>query len=130
MRTIKIYCKECETELTPELVEILESDLCWNGKQDIIPKTNFSIFINRKSYKKTIMVAIDNYNLDDHPDIIRFQGCCGSSGMDGLNKLCMNGHEVATEFSDCWTGDYIEFEINNVILKEKIDDVAYKEFKF
>ena len=37
-----------------------------------------------------------------HTDSKRLNGCCGMDGCDGLNLLCEQGHEVATEKSDCW----------------------------
>jgi hypothetical protein len=27
---------------------------------------------------------------------------CGLDGMDGPNLVCVNGHEIGTEKSDCW----------------------------
>src|SRR5262249_40013798 len=37
-----------------------------------------------------------------HPDPRRRNGCCGMDGCDGMNLVCPEGHEVATERSDCW----------------------------
>ena len=37
-----------------------------------------------------------------HPDLLRNSGCCGRDGCDGPNLLCLAGHEVGTERSDCW----------------------------
>ncbi|WP_264554005.1 hypothetical protein [Flavobacterium sp. N2038] len=126
MRTIKIYCKECEIELTDELVE---SNAIWEYDFGIMPENHFFIRSQEASLKNSIIVPIDNYKLKDHPDMKRFQGCCGSSGLDGMNKLCFNGHEVATEFSDCWTDDCIEFSNDKVVIKEKIGDNIFKELK-
>ena len=130
MRTIKIYCRECEIELTQELLEIPEVNLCWDENKDIMSKNNFSIFINEQSKKKSIMVAIDNYNLKDHADKSRFMGCCGSSNFSSVNKVCLCGNEVALEISDCWLSHYIEFDLSKVIAKEKIKQDNYTEFNF
>ncbi|WP_427874729.1 hypothetical protein [Flavobacterium sp. MMS24-S5] len=120
MRSIKIYCRECEVELTSELNEVLESTLRWEDyDQSIIAKSKFSFLKNIESNKNDIVVAIDDYNLINHADKNRFYGCCGSDGTNGLNKLCINGHEVATEFSDCWTGHYIEFDDDKIFISEK-----------
>lgn len=127
MRTIKIYCKECEIELTSELTEISETELCWEDENDIISENNFSFFINLRTNKKSLLVAIADYNLKNHPDLNKFYGCCGSDGSNGLNKLCVNNHEVATEISDCWTGRFIEFDLSKVIIKEKLDEYTFKE---
>jgi uncharacterized protein (DUF1697 family) len=34
-------------------------------------------------------------------------GCCGIDGCDGINAFCPSGHEIGTEFSDCWGVDCI-----------------------
>ncbi|MFH6934882.1 hypothetical protein [Flavobacterium sp. FlaQc-30] len=128
MRTIKIYCRECENALTPELLEIPKMNLCWDENKDIMPKNKFSIFTNEQSDKKSIMVAIDNYNLKDHSDKSRFMGCCGSSNFNSLNKVCRCGNEVASEISDCWLSHYIEFDLSKVFAKEKIKEDNYREF--
>ncbi|MDP5201824.1 hypothetical protein [Flavobacterium sp. DG2-3] len=127
MRTIKIYCIECEVELTQELLEIPEKDLCWDENKDIMPKNNFSIVINGQSKNKSIMVSIDNYNLKDHSDKSRFLGCCGSSNFNSLNKVCVCGNEVASEISDCWLSHYIEFNLNKVIIKEKTQENYFRK---
>jgi hypothetical protein len=118
MRTIKIYCKVCECDLTPELTEISESNL-WENHLEIMNENNFCILVSKLN-TRSVIVAINNYNLKDHPDTSRFYGCCGSDGSNGLNKLCVNGHEVATEFSDCKTDEHIQFDNKKVIFKEKL----------
>lgn len=130
MRTIKIYCKECEIELTSELTEISETDLCWEDREDIMPENNFSIVFETQTNENSLLTSINDYNLKDHSDRSRFQGCCGSAGCIGLNKLCLNGHEVATEVSDCWTSHYIKFDINNVIVKQKNKDNIFEKMYF
>ncbi|WP_163394242.1 hypothetical protein [Flavobacterium limi] len=125
MRTIKIYCKECEKELTHELTE---TNIFWTNGLEFMLDNQFSILLKENENTKSVIVPIANYYLKDHSDKSRFQGCCGSSGLDGLNKLCLNGHEVATEFSDCWTDEYIEFDNNKVIIKEKDTDNNFKKW--
>lgn len=44
----------------------------------------------------------------------RLDGCCGPSGMDGPNTECFNGHEVATEVSDCWLPHALTFKADAV----------------
>lgn len=128
MRTIRIYCKECECELTPELTEIRELNL-WENHLEIMNENNFCILHNSKLNNRSLIVAINDYNLKDHPDTSRFYGCCGSDGSNGLNKLCLNGHEVATEFSDCKTDEHIQFDNRKVIFKEKLGNNIYKVFE-
>ena len=117
MKTIKIYCKICKVKLTEELEEINEDTLQFNdvGKA-LIAKDKFSF--HTENGHKEVLVAIDAYFLKNHKDLMRFTGCCGSSGLDGMNKTCVNGHEVATEVSDCYTPHYITFNLKKVIIKE------------
>lgn len=44
----------------------------------------------------------DVIHLGYHPDKRRHNGCCGRDGCDGPNRICLNGHEIGTERSDCW----------------------------
>ena len=44
----------------------------------------------------------DALNTRSHPEDRRSNGCCGQDGLDGLNTVCANGHEIGTEKSDCW----------------------------
>ena len=44
----------------------------------------------------------DALNTREHSDDRRLNGCCGKDGLDGLNTVCANGHEIGTEKSDCW----------------------------
>ena len=56
--------------------------------------------------KYTNYVAInrtDLVNTIDHPDGLRWTGCCGPDGDHGENVLCQNGHEIGVVFQDCWT---------------------------
>ena len=90
-----------------------------------IDSGKFSIWENMDNSKELI-VAVEDYNLINHKDSRRFTGCCGSSGIDGMNKTCKNGHEVATEISDCYTPHYIGFNLKKVIIKEVTDDYSLR----
>jgi len=124
MKTIKLYCKVCNVKLTDHLEEIHESALVFNDGEAAIAKDKFSV--HTENGNKEIVVAIDSYFLENHKDTLRFTGCCGSSGSDGMNKTCANGHEVATEVSDCYTPHYIGFNLKKVIIKEVTDDYNLK----
>jgi hypothetical protein len=47
-----------------------------------------------------LRLLADLVNVGYHPDYGRRHGCCGLDGMDGMNRVCSEGHEVATESSD------------------------------
>jgi len=126
MKTIKMYCKACNVKLTDELEEIHESLLNFNNYgETAIDKGKFSV--HTENGNKELIIAIDPYFLKNHKDMGRFTGCCGSSGLDGMNKTCLNGHEVATEVSDCCTPHYIGFNLKKVIIKEVTDDYNLKK---
>jgi uncharacterized protein (TIGR02996 family) len=49
----------------------------------------------------------DLQNVQPHPQPGRRNGCCGVDGLDGINTVCRNGHEVGTECSDCWMPHFL-----------------------
>lgn len=61
--------------------------------------TKGAIAVNPKDIYESVLIScgIDN-------------GCCGSDGMDGLNRKCKCGNILGTEWSDCWTQAEIRFE--------------------
>ncbi len=128
MKTVRIYCKKCHLNLTENLVEVDEKNIREEDNENAIDVNCFSV--TTANGQKQFIVAVDDYHLVNHPDRKRFQGCCGSAGSYGLNKLCANGHEVATEISDCWVPHYIEFDLDKVIVKEIISDYEYKVITF
>ena len=126
MKTIRLYCKTCNAKLTDDLTEESSTTLRFEDGVDMIAKNKFSI-TNHENIGKEIVIAIDAYCLKNHKSCNRFSGCCGSSGLDGMNKTCLNGHEVATEVSDCCTTHYIKINLDKVTIKEKINDYEYKK---
>jgi hypothetical protein len=94
-----------------------------------MPKNNFSYASFPQTKDKFLFVCVDDYNLKDHSDTSKFQGCCGSAPSNGWNKVCLNNHEVASEVSDCCVTHYIEFNLDKVIIKQKIDKNIFKELK-
>ena len=54
------------------------------------------------SEDKILMNLKDLIAVKHHSDHRRLNGCCGLDGLDGLNLICSNGHEIGTEKSDCW----------------------------
>jgi hypothetical protein len=52
----------------------------------------------------------DLMNCRDLPDRGRLSGCCGMDGTNGPNKVCINGHEIGTEKSDCWMANAFIFK--------------------
>lgn len=131
MKTIKIYCKNCHTKLTDELKEEQKDNLLFIENEDVLKKGKFAFIDENDANRNVLIVCVDEDDyLENHPDSSRFQGCCGASRFDSLNKTCSNGHEVATIITDCWIYHYIKFDLSKVIVKEKINDFEYRELKF
>ncbi|MCL9804410.1 hypothetical protein NAT51_02675 [Flavobacterium amniphilum] len=129
MRTIKMYCKKCGVQLTDVLHEVNSNALRFEDGVDMIQPDKFSILIDKCNNEKELVIANDEFYFKNHKDDGRFNGCCGSSGMDGMNKTCSNGHEVATEFSDCYMPHYIAVNIENVLIKDFSNPYEVKEIK-
>ncbi|MGQ2984837.1 hypothetical protein [Flavobacterium sp.] len=107
------------------LVEIPEESLRLGDRQDALAVGRFSLFTDTPIASQLI-ISLKEGELANHPDKKKFQGCCGSGGTDALNKLCSNGHEVATEFSDCYMPHYTAFDTDKITVKEKISDHDFR----
>ena len=116
MKTIHLECNKCGIGLTNDLLEISQSKIIWQDETNVVPQNHFVNYTFNE--KNSILVAINNYFLKTNPINNDF-GCCGNSNEKSFNKTCANGHEVATEINDCYTGFYIAFDLDKVIIKEK-----------
>jgi hypothetical protein len=60
------------------------------------------VFLKSAGPRDTLVLhPEDAAGLRDHPGGGRFIGCCGPSGMYGMNQVCGCGAEVATLVADC-----------------------------
>jgi len=125
MRTIYVYCKKCNVQVAGPLVEIQEESLRLGDRQDALEIGQFSLFTDTPVAPQLI-ISLKEGELANHPDKKRFQGCCGSDGTNGLNKLCSNGHDIATEFSDCYIPHYIASDTEKITVKEKMSDHDFR----
>ncbi|WBV59906.1 hypothetical protein PFY12_12765 [Chryseobacterium camelliae] len=116
MRKIQLLCKSCGEKLSDILNVVPESQLSWKHEGDILSEKE--AVITKHLDQMYVLTNLDDEELLNHPDDERFSGCCGSSGSNGINKLCKNGHEVATETSDCCTSMYLHFSLEHIIIKE------------
>ena len=119
----RVLCRKCNRPLTDWLSPV-KADFVptWPDSENMIPKGHFWIGDEDvNTLKGRIFLHLDDrHGMTNHPDILRFQGCCGSS--DGrVNQLCACGAEVATEVSDCWTSFYAHFEPEATILQPDSD---------
>jgi hypothetical protein len=115
---MRIKCKKCHIELTDDLVEVSGvGQLSEIDNKDYINRGQF--FVSDGQYytgtKNQIIINIkDLKNSKNHTDPSRLNGCCGLDGTNGLNKLCINGHEIGTEKSDCWMAHALVFENDKI----------------
>lgn len=118
MDEIIIKCAECGIFLTPNLKELPKDFVCsLEDETDYLPqgfyKKNDGLYwkveIGKIIINKKDLVNSINHNTDSK----RLSGCCGLDGFM-VNKMCANGHEVATEFSDCWMPHCAIFEPNKI----------------
>lgn len=109
-----VRCKQCNMPLTGELREIIDAAaLNRIDGENLIPKGFYFVSdgeIFRENKGKIIINKSDLINAKNHSNYSRLNGCCGLDGMDGINKVCLNEHEIATECSDCWMPHCIIFE--------------------
>ena len=100
-----IKCSRCNWALTKLLERLTHNTIFNEMEDDSVPvgfyapeRGDFVVNLN------------DVLNTKHHTDSRRLNGCCGMDGLDGLNTMCANGHEVGTEQSDCWTPRKMTFD--------------------
>jgi hypothetical protein len=116
-----IHCRRCGTVLTVDLAELKDaSRLCEDDGAGHVPRGRYCLS-DGEFYSGTegdiAVNLLDVVNLKNHPDPGRLNGCCGLDGGDGLNKICPNGHAVATEKSDCWMPHAMLFSPDRVAMR-------------
>lgn len=104
-------CMTCNIKLTNLLEELVDlTKLSEEDGQDHLPQGNYLVApdpyeIGGYYTHATGQYLINNNDLINtkrHHDPGRLNGCCGLDGCDGKNIVCINGHEIGTERSDCW----------------------------
>ncbi|MFP7486275.1 hypothetical protein SFC65_19115 [Priestia filamentosa] len=107
---MKLICRACETEISREVNKLEDlSRLNDIDEQDYIPEGFYTIATKKSDLysdlhkEGSIIINIkDLINSDFHSNGSRLNGCCGCDGLDGMNRVCSNNHEIGTEKSDCW----------------------------
>lgn len=103
---MKLYCKYCGLQLTEDLILLSDETLLNDKDNEALIPVGYYIQSGGEylpAYTNNIIVnSINLLNTIDHYEIGRLNGCCGLDGQDGPNKICLNEHEVAIEYSDCW----------------------------
>lgn len=119
---MQIKCAKCGIELTEELEALNDTNfLNETDKESYVPIGR--LFISNGEYYtgtegKIIINYADLKNVKNHHDLIRLQGCCGLDGLNGNNKVCINGHEIGIEKSDCWIAHSVILESDLVVIEK------------
>lgn len=104
-----LICRICKVPISKPIIELEDkSKINLNDKDDLIPQGFYIVWDN--TYERFFSANVGQIfiNLNDvlntkyHHDEERLNGCCGCDGLDGINVVCKNGHEIGTEESDCW----------------------------
>lgn len=111
---MKIICQKCNVEISKQVTELDDLSLLnENDGEPYIPE-GFFIVDNGEEDIRTkgyfIINLNDFINSNYHPDKSRLNGCCGYDGLDGINRVCVNNHDIGTENSDCWMPHFIALE--------------------
>lgn len=101
-----LKCSACNLPLTRQLEQLQHISMLVNE----LGKDRVPVGVFGTEHGHFVVNLQDVINTKHHPDAIRLQGCCGPSGDDGLNVVCLHGHEVATERSDCTTARSVTFD--------------------
>jgi hypothetical protein len=124
MNTIVFRCRACGLPLTHPLEQLDDlSRLCLDDGEAMIPRGEFSV---EQGDYYTLAVGHYLVNLGDllnvkhHADARRLNGCCGLDGCGGRNLVCVNGHEIGTEHSDCWQAHAAQLDPAVVVAVEAV----------
>ena len=108
---MKLICQNCKIEISKQVTELKDINfLNENNGEDYIPEGFFMVDSGLEDIKTKGYIIInikDLLNSNYHPDGSRLNGCCGYDGLDGVNRVCNNNHEIGTENSDCWMPHFI-----------------------
>jgi len=107
-----LYCRKCNIPITKELELLLDKDLLseMDGEPHV-PEGFYTISDGEYftgSEGQMLIYCSDLINCTYHPDKTRLNGCCGLAGLVGPNRVCINGHEIGTEVSDCWVANAVK----------------------
>lgn len=114
---MRFKCKVCKIDISIDLEKLEDiTNLSEEDGQDLVPHGFFiisdgSFFSLHKgdecifdTAEKIIISRSDMVNWETHDNPSRCNGCCGLDGLDGINVMCANGHEIGTLKADCWMG--------------------------
>jgi len=112
VRHMKFFCSNCNVLLADSLEEV-NSPIEWpefEPGQDIhlVGKGFFRISDGDEWLGQEGDYILNRSNLENIVENKNWHmGCCGSDGSEGINISCTNGHDIATEISECYLTKYI-----------------------
>ncbi|MGA3603087.1 hypothetical protein [Lysinibacillus agricola] len=108
---MKIICLKCNVEISKQVTKLDDVSLLnENDGEAYIPEGFFTI--EKFGERDSIIINLkDLINSNHHSDESRLNGCCGYDGLDGMNRVCVNKHEIGTENSECWMPHYIALDL-------------------
>ncbi len=116
------HCKACGLVLAIGLSECVEDSLCLDDGSPMLPPKTFYVSKGKFSPERVgdYLINVDellNTRLFEEMGG-RLNGCCGLDGLDGINHVCQNGHEVATMRTDCWMPSHVVLSSTMVVVNE------------
>lgn len=117
---MKLYCKKCNHLLVENLSEAKKKEIVYEDGYDLIPEGKYihSTDIGFNIYEVSYLMNIKSVPLKNYTNNERMQGCCGPSGLDGLNQLCLKcSEEIGVLVADCIAPYFIGIQKNKVSLE-------------
>lgn len=130
-------CRRCEIPITGPLLELPDLALLSGvDREEGIVREHFARIPADAdllgSEGHWIAHLNDLINVDPHPDRMQSIGCCGPTGMDGINTVCRRGHDIGTRIADCFTSHFIDLDPHLVSLidADKLDFTEVRNSRF
>jgi hypothetical protein len=113
------FCKDCGILLMGHLVILASSgSMDFTDGANLLPQGRYWV----SDGKYAPEVAGDFLvNLKDlqNVQLLGGSGCCGVDGLNGPNIVCLNGHEVGTERSDCWMPHHAVMLVSQIEIRSQ-----------
>jgi len=112
LQKVFLSCSRCKIRITksvralddPSVISIADGKPYLPSGLFLVSQSEDEIIHQPGEY---ILNLADLQNTKRHSNRSRLRGCCGLDGCNGPNIVCINGHEVGTERSDCWMPHFI-----------------------
>lgn len=123
MNRVIFRCAACKLALSVVVDELEDRcRLSLDDQCDYVPELFYVVADEDFSWAANGHFAInlkDARNTKHHWDNRRLAGCCGLS--EPGNTVCVNGHEIGAEFSECYTPRALVFDPTRVELEKYVE---------